>query len=317
MSVFLNWDGPELAGGIACGLRGRHLFAMADKRSDLFRPLGRTEHDLDAVLAPVAEGPWSRITVRGLPAHDPAADRLDAALGSRGWLMHRTFRETCPIVRTDGDYGEYRARLGAKMRSNSNRQRRSLERAGRVELRALAPIVDLEAVLAESFALEAAGWKGRSGKAMRSSNTEERFWHDLYARFHRLGQLRFSELRLDGALIAFSLDVVHGGRLYGLKTSYDERHAGLAPGCVLLMAMIEAGFESDIEAIEMLGPASPHKQRYATESRDTLILRAYRRRPVSEARYRGRQSIVPRLRPLYVKPRQALDRLRERGPRRA
>jgi len=317
MCVFLNWDGPQLAAGLACGVRGQHLFAMADKRSDLFRPLGRTERDLDAVLEPVAEGPWSRITVRGLPVDDLPAGRLEAALGSRGWLMHRTFRETCPVVRTDGDYAEYRAGLGGKTRSNTSRHRRNLERAGRVEVRPLEPVLDLDAVLGESFGLEAAGWKGRSGKAVLSSQGEERFWHEVYARFHRLGRLRFSELRLDGALIAFSLDVVHRGRLYGLKTSYDEAYARHAPGCVLLMAMIEAAFASDIEAIEMLGPASPHKQRYATESRDTLILRAYRRRPISEARYRGREWIIPRVRPLYVKPREALDRIRERGLGRA
>jgi hypothetical protein len=41
----------------------------------------------------------------------------------------------------------------------------------------------------------------------------------------RSGALRFSELRLDGSLIGMSLDLLHGRRLYLLKTSYDERYA--------------------------------------------------------------------------------------------
>lgn len=315
MRVHVSWDGPELAGGIAFGLRGRHLVAIANAATDLFRPVARSEPDLHPALRPVSEGPWSRITLRGLPGDDPATQRLREVLGSDGWLVDEKFRERCPIVSTKGKFEDYLRGLSAKTRSNDRRARRRLEREGRVELRAIEPVGQLEPVLAESFAVEAAGWKGRSNKAILSSERRARFWRALFERFHRLGGVRFSELRLDGTLIAFSLDVVHEGRLYGLKTSYDERYAFLGPGNVLLMEMIERGFKGDLQAIEMLGPTSPRKERYATEARDTVQLRAYRRRPGSLARYGARRWMVPWLRPIYVRPRNALDRVGERGLR--
>jgi len=315
MRVHVSWDGPELAGGIPFGLRGRHLVAMASAVTDLFRPVARSEPDLHPALRPVSDGPWSRITLRGLPEDDPATQQLRDLLASDGWLVDEKFRERCPIICTKGKFEDYLSGLSAKTRSNDRRARRRLDREGRVELRAIEPVGQLEPVFAESFALEAAGWKGRSNKAILSSERQARFWQALFERFHRLGRLRFSELRLDGALIAFSLDVLHQGRLYGLKTSYDERYAFLAPGNVLLMEMIKRGFEGELQAIEMLGPASPRKERYATEARDTVLLRAYRRRPRSLARYGARRWMVPWLRPMYVRHRNGLDRVRERGLR--
>jgi hypothetical protein len=111
-----------------------------------------------------------------------------------------------------------------------------------------------------------------------------------------------------------SLDVLHGRRLYLLKTSYDERYAYFSPGQILYLEMIGRSCKEGIEAHELLGPMHPSKERYATATRETAILRGYRRRPAPLARYAGRLWVVPWLRPIYVKLRRALDRLRERRP---
>src|SRR5262245_35606195 len=90
MRVVGTWDGAELAAGMAFGLgaRGR-LRAMADGNTDLCRPIGRTETDVDPLAAALASGPWSRITLIALPIEDGHAVRLTAALEGEGWLLHR------------------------------------------------------------------------------------------------------------------------------------------------------------------------------------------------------------------------------------
>lgn len=315
MRVHVRWDGPELAAAVPFGLWGSHLVAMANAESDLFRLLARSERDLDPVLQAIAGGPWSRITVRGLPADEPSARQLVDGLRSRGWLVNRVFRERCPIVETTGSFEDFYMGLSAKARANDRRARRRLEREGPAEVRAIEPVDQLETVLAEAFALEAAGWKGRSGTAILSSERQARFYRSLCERFQRLGRLRFSALRLGGELIAFHLDVVHQQRLYALKTSYDERYAAASPGNVLLMAILERAFEDELEAVELLGPASPRKERYATDARDTVVLRAYRRRPASLLRYAGRRWAMPRLRPVYKGSARVIGGLRHRARR--
>ena len=312
MRVHVSWDGSQLAGGMAFGLRARHLWAMADEQTDLYRPVTRSSQDLDPILRAVAEGPWSRITLPGVPVDDPATEQLRDALRARGWLVHEVFRESCPIIDTRGTFDAYSQGLSGNARRQVAKARRRLERQGEVELRVVEPIDELEPVLVESFALEAAGWKGRSKSAILSSARLAGFWRSLFERYQQLGGLRFSELRLDGELVAFCLGVVHNARLYTLKTSYDERYAYFAPGHVLRLGMIERCFEQGIETQELLGPMLRWKQRYATESRDTSVLRAYRRRPASVARYGGRRLVLPWLRAGYVRSRRAADRLRGR-----
>ena len=313
MRVHLSWDGPELAAGMACGLQGRHLFAMAGVDSDFYLPVARSARDLGPALEQVVTGPWSRITIRALPADDPITERLGDLLRSNGWLVVQ-ISEPCPILHTSGSFEDYYMGLSTKTRSNDRRARRRLAGEGKVELRVIEPVEEVEQVFGESFALEATSWKGRSNQAILSSKREEGFWRELYDRFHRLGGVRFSELRLDGTLIAFSLDVLHNRRLYGLKTGYDERYAFFSPGNVLLVSMIERAFEGETEAIEMLSPTSPRKERYATDAREKALLRSYRRGPGYLVRYGGRRWLAPRLRPMYFASRRALGRVRERPP---
>jgi CelD/BcsL family acetyltransferase involved in cellulose biosynthesis len=312
MRVHVAWDGRELAGGMACGLDRRHLTAMANRETDLYRPLIRSTDDLETVVGPIVSGPWSRITIPALPIGDVATVSLTAALRSEGWLIDETFREACAIVDTTGSFDEYFMGLSSKARSNLRRGRRHLEDAGTLEIRVVEPLVDPEPVLSEALGLEAAGWKGDARSATLFSERATRFWRSLSQHLQRSGALRLSELRLDGALIAFSLAIQHGGRVYRMKTSYDERYSSFSPGNVLLIEMIAHAFETEIEAIEMLGPMLDSKQRYATDARETMILRAYRRRPASALRYAGRRQLVPRLRPGYVRARRALDRARGR-----
>ncbi len=312
MRVHVSWDRSKLAGGMAFGLRGRHLWAMADQQTDLYRPVTRSSQDLDPILRAVAEGPWSRITLPAVPADDPATERLRETLRARGWLVHEVFRESCPIIDTSGTFDAYSQNLSSNARRHVAKARRRLEREGHVELRVIEPIDELAPVLAESFALEAAGWKGRSKSAILSSARMAEFWRSLFERYQRLGGLRFSELRLDGALVAFCIGIVHNACLYTLKTSYDERYAYFAPGHVLRLEMIQRCFEQEIDTQELLGPMLRWKERYATESRDTNVLRAYRRRPAAAARYGARRLVVPWLRGGYLRSRRAVDRLRGR-----
>ncbi len=112
---------------------------------------------------------------------------------------------------------------------------------------------------------------------MASSERVSGFWRSLFERYQALGALRWSELRLDGSLVAFCLALAHGSRLYAMKTSYDERYAYYSPGHILRDAIVERCVELDVEALELLGPTRRWKERYATETRETIGLRAYRR----------------------------------------
>ncbi len=308
------WRGEELAGGIALSRKGRALRALANKESDLFCPVARDAEDLAAVARGLASAPCSRITLIGVPSEGGADRRIAEALRSEVWLVHAVIRERCPIVATSGSFQEYRhTSLSANARQQIARARRRLERAGAVEIRALEPVAagELDRALGQCLELEAAGRKRRSGDATLSDPATERFLRTVCGRFQERGALHLSTLRLDGALLAFALTIEHGGRVYQLKTSYDERRGELSPGQVLQLALVERCFEiPGIEAEELLGPEMRWKERFATHARETMVLHCYRRAPAGLARYAAQRHLAPALRPVRHRARLAMARVR-------
>ena len=98
---------------------------------------------------------------------------------------------------------------------------------------------DLEGELDRAFELEAAGWKGEAGTAIDSTKETALFYRSVASAYHRLGELRLSTIVLDGELAAFDLCLLHGDRLWTLKSSYNESFPRLSPGNVLLLLEIE------------------------------------------------------------------------------
>jgi hypothetical protein len=59
-----------------------------------------------------------------------------------------------------------------------------------------------------------------------------------------------------GETAAFDFCLLHCGRLYLLKTGFDERFRRLAPGLVMRLSIIERCFESGLDVHELLGEES-------------------------------------------------------------
>src|SRR5262249_11819959 len=136
---------------------------------------------------------------------------------------------------------------------------------------------DLQAELADCFALEARGWKGRAGTAIVSQPETEAFYSKVADIFHTRGELRINRIGLDGELAAFNICIEYGGRLYALKTAYNEDFRKVAPGLVLQVSLVEACFERGLEAYEILGEEAEWKRNLATSRRTHSTMRAYRR----------------------------------------
>ncbi len=303
--------------GLACGLRKGQLGAMADMNTDLFGPVVRSASDLRRVVDAIPEGPWSRATFPSLPLGEPFIEALTTGFRSNGWLTHHPPRLIqSPIVDTTGSFDDYcRDVLSTNARRQVGKAHRRLEREGEVELRVFEEPEDLESVLAECFALEAAGHKGLWKSATLSSDALTQFLELVFERFRERGAVRVSELRLDGALLAFDLSLIHGRVFYAIKTSYDEAYSYYAPGHILRLAVIEACFDRGLDSHEFLYPVSRWKARYMTEARTTTTLRAYRRRPVALTRYATRRWVMPALIPLRVWLRKVMRRVRQNRPR--
>lgn len=261
-----------------------------------------------AELAPEWDALAAREVLTGLPA-DGEASRAFESASRQARRPARAFPHiVSPIADLGGGVAGFYQDVSRKALKNVDRRRRRLEREHDVHTRPVfVPSQPGEAVT-RFLALEESGWKGRRGTAIALLPEVERFYWDLADAFASRGELRFSELWVDGRPAASEFILVHAGRVFLLKVGMDERRRGLAPGVVLLLAGIEAAAEAGCEAYEFLGNATALKRRLSTGERRHVVLRSYDRAALPLAAYGYCRWVRPRLKA-------ARDRIRPRDPR--
>lgn len=170
---------------------------------------------------------------------DLLAQRLEArrqpALELDGWTR-RLFR------RRASDEAYLAEALGAKHRAELRRQRRQLERRGRLVLRRLAPDEPVASWVRSYLELEAAGWKGRSGTALALHPGDRAFFEAMCRTLHGAGMLAFDALELDSRPIAIACSLRASAAVdapeFVFKITYDEAFARQSPGMQLQLALV-------------------------------------------------------------------------------
>jgi CelD/BcsL family acetyltransferase involved in cellulose biosynthesis len=171
-----------------------------------------------------------------LPVNGPVADMLAHAVGH----MRYFDRHARALLAPAGDRASYLNRtLHGKKRKELRRQRKRLAEMGH-----LVSVADSEApritiALDDFLALEASGWKGRSGTAARCHKEISNF---LARAVNALAHERKAEvvrLCIDGKPIA-ALVLLRSGEVgWCWKIAYDEVYARFSPGVQLLLDTTE------------------------------------------------------------------------------
>jgi hypothetical protein len=214
-----------------------------------------------------------------------------------------------PTVDTSGDFDAWRAGSKPRWGAPIERFRRKMSRDHDATLTIVEPPSgDLDVQLDRGFAVEGSGWKAANGTAILSRPDTAQFYREIAHAFARRGELRLSGIELDGELAAFDLTLLHGNRLYLLKTGFDERFRKLAPGLVMRLSIVERCFELGIVEHDLLGDDSEWKRKFATGERAHVAFRAFGRGPAGRGRYVYRAHGRPLLK-------QARDRARSLASR--
>ncbi len=198
---------------------------------------------------------WPLLATEGRPGAG-----LLAAMERAGWQVGIVASFERPVLDRRADYDAFLAGHPHKSRlKDLRRRRRRLEEAGTLTLESTTEGPALERALEDFLAVEAAGWKGEAGTALRSRPQTEAFARALFRPQGDPVSVRADLLRLDGRTVAASLALISGGTAYLLKTAYDETLRAQAPGLVLEEAIVRAlhadGFAGRLDSATLPGSA--------------------------------------------------------------
>jgi len=164
-----------------------------------------------------------------------------------------TFDGYGSFIKVEGNFDEYKVRLGTKFNRNLRRLERKLFTLQDVRLSFLTGKFITEEDLSRFMQVEALSWKCTQGTALFQCDSLVSFYKALTNRLMDLGWLEWHFLEAEGKPIAANLAIRVNRSLIILKTCYDEAYSSCSPGSILLEKVFERAFTSgEVDEINFL-----------------------------------------------------------------
>jgi CelD/BcsL family acetyltransferase involved in cellulose biosynthesis len=229
----------------------------------------------------------------------------EGLVGTAPWTWYAFNDVNEFVVPTDMTVEAFEERLSRNSRQMLRRAaRRYAAYADTSSVRAATP-EDLAAEFERFLDVEASGWKGTHGSAIRQAPGEEGFYRDLMQRIDLDGRCEIHSLYAEGRCIASGFWVFTKRQAVLIKCGYDESYAHASPGRLLTHRSLRLCCEdADTDSVSLLGDA-PWLRHWDPTSNG--LRRAYvALRPLSGSAY------VAALRLRYGPVRRMMRSLRER-----
>jgi|HubBroStandDraft_6_1064221.scaffolds.fasta_scaffold33682_3 CelD/BcsL family acetyltransferase involved in cellulose biosynthesis len=214
-----------------------------------YAPLGTPLVDRDAVPPAVAgflehvadDARLPKLLLMPYQVEDgPVAAAFAAAIAQRGGRIAAFGRHRRALLAPGGERAGYLdAALGGKKRKELRRQRRRLDEAGGVAFTLAREPAAVADALAQFFALEAQGWKGRAGTAAAQDDAIRHFVETAVVDLAAQGQAGVARLSCGDRAIAAGVLLMSGRGAWFWKVAHDESVARASPGVQLTLDLTE------------------------------------------------------------------------------
>jgi CelD/BcsL family acetyltransferase involved in cellulose biosynthesis len=188
------------------------------------------------------------------------------------------------------------ARTRPKFRSHLRRAKRQLEEQGTLALKHYSA-ADPEA-LEKFYALEASGWKGEEGTAIKCDPHARQFYDAVAQAAARDGYLSLDFLELNGKPIAGHFGFNLRGRYFLAKAGYDESFRRHGPGQLLVNEILSQTPQRGLHEFDFVGPATWDESRWASARRTNYRVFIFRKSVYGALLYAARIAARDALRKL-------------------
>ena len=177
-----------------------------------------------------------------LVSRNPDESNCAVAVGSSGTRAYAEPGGSSCFFDCRESHEQIASRYSSRLRKSLKRGRNKLAQVAAHQFEEFAEGIALDDALESFLELESSGWKGASGtgSSIALDPRTKAFYQSLFNGTQpRLGA-HIRLLSVQGKAIAAQLCLQFGGTRTVLKIAYDEAHAGLSPGQVLMDYTIES-----------------------------------------------------------------------------
>jgi Acetyltransferase (GNAT) domain len=265
--------------------RRRALHSPTNAHTPLFDMLAIDEAAGRALADALFASGSDAITIGPIDAHGRALYALRSAADAAGYRYSAEPVLRAPYISGGMSLGEYRRSLSHNLRHDVERRLRRLCETGAVSVQMSDGTENLDELLDAGLKVEASGWKGARGTAIRSEPSTRHFYGEVARWATSSGWLRLAFLRLNDRAIAFQFDLERDRTYYSLKIGYDPEYERFSPGKLLAYMMVLRAVARGLETYELLGTDEPWKYRWTDSCRERVALRWFARSPTGVVRW--------------------------------
>lgn len=191
------------------------------------------------------------------PRTGATARLVQEVAASRGASWHEEvwLTRACIAAPAAGWSQRWRQHVSGPRLQGYERQWRKLVESGDLSWHYLRGREVMDSSIERFIELEHAGWKGAQGSSLRSHPCEEAFFREMTHAFRQDGDLFFTELRLDGTVIASTCNLVAGQDGFAFKVCFDPRHARRSPGILNELGFLK-GLERPVDHFRRIDSGS-------------------------------------------------------------
>jgi CelD/BcsL family acetyltransferase involved in cellulose biosynthesis len=258
------------------GMPARVLRSLADDHSQRFDLLLDPSCADEAARALVAHlsrtRDWDALELQSVLNDGAAAHALVAAAIAADLPIGEWASMVSPYMPLPPDVAALDKQQGSKFRGNLRRRAKKLEaEVGPIALERIdgsnLTAVELDAILDEGFALEAAGWKGDAGTAIACDARLLGRYRALAHAFAARGELACYFLRAGERRVAFHYALVDADTYYLFKPGFDPALANYGLGHLLVDAVARDLIARGIRELDFLGDDMPWKRDWTDKAR--------------------------------------------------
>jgi CelD/BcsL family acetyltransferase involved in cellulose biosynthesis len=220
---------------------------------------------------------WNVMEFRYVP-EGAALEQLQTAASADGFPVGSRELWRTPYVPTagwDGTWDFWIRQTGSNFRHTIRRIMRKFDDEHRLRLYRVETADS--ASLERFYEVEASGWKGGEGTAIRSQAQTRQFYDEVARGAARFGYLALYFLEIEGRPAAAHFGLRYRDRYLVPKCAYDESFAKWAPGHLIVNGILRDCAESGLREFDFLGPVMEWKEKWTSESRAHLSLYIFNR----------------------------------------
>ncbi|HEY2745807.1 MAG TPA: GNAT family N-acetyltransferase [Polyangia bacterium] len=258
------------------GVPARVLRSLSDdhsQRFDLLLDPADADEAARALVAHLSRArDWDAVELQGILDEGAAAHALVAAAIAANFPIGEWASMRSPYLPLPRSAAELDKLQGSKFRGNLRRRAKKLEaEVGPLALERVdgsgLDAVQLDALLDEGLALEAAGWKGDAGTAIACDARLTARYRALAHAFAARGELACYFLRAGARRVAFHFALADADTYYLFKPGFDPALASFGLGHLLVDAVARDLIARGVRELDFLGDDMPWKRDWTDKLR--------------------------------------------------